>query len=360
MEKIPLPDSVTVTREEGNEATFEVSPYYPGYGPTMGNALRRVLLSSLPGAAVTAVHIDGVDHEFSTIPGVKEDMISLLLNLKQLRLKVHRDEPVELTLKAKGEMVVKAKDFEKHADVDVANPDLTIATLTDAKAELSLRATAQRGRGYVPIEQREDEDRALGEVAVDAIYTPVERVSFHVENVRVGQATEFHKLILTIRTDGTISPREALSQAAAILEDHYKVLVEDLKERLTFRRETPVSEAKAPAGVLPPPGADRDLLVQAELAPAEERLVSEEVMGAVRAPDEKKAREAKALPILQFPVNTRVQNVLEREGIRTVAGLTQKTRAQLLAMEGLGEKAVQEIEVALAEMHVTLREEKGE
>lgn len=358
MENIPLPDSVTVVHEEGNEATFEIRPYYPGYGPTVGNALRRVLLSSLPGAAVTAVRIDGVEHEFSALPGVKEDIISVLLNLKQLRLKVHRDGPVELTLKAKGETVAMAQDFEKHADVEIANPTLTIATLTDPKAELVLRATVQRGRGYIPVEQREGEERALGEIAVDAIYTPVERVSFRVENVRVGQATEFHTLILTIRTDGTISPREALSQAASILEDHYKALVEDLKERLTFRREVAVAEEAPPAEPSPAP-----LPATGEAAVpqvTEERLVSEQVTGAVRAPEEKKAHETKSLPILQFPVNTRIQNILEKEGIRTVAGLIQKGRAQLLEMEGLGEKAIQEIEEALGAMGLALREEKQE
>src|SRR5687768_15794439 len=149
MEKIPLPDSVTVVHEDGNEATFEISPYYPGYGPTVGNALRRVLLSSLPGAAISAVRIDGVEHEFSTLSGVKEDVISILLNVKQLRLKIHRETPVELVLKAKGEKTITAGDFEKNADVEVGNPDHVIATLTDPKAEFSLRATAQRGRGYV-------------------------------------------------------------------------------------------------------------------------------------------------------------------------------------------------------------------
>lgn len=359
MEKIPLPDSVTVVHEDGNEAIFEISPYYPGYGPTVGNALRRVLLSSLPGAAISAVRIEGVEHEFSTLSGVKEDVISILLNVKQLRLKIHRDTPVELVLNAKGEKTITASDFEKNADVEVGNPDHVIATLTDPKAEFSLRATAQRGRGYVPVEQREEEDRALGEIAVDAIYTPVERVSFRVENVRVGQETEFHKLILTIRTDGTITPREALSQAASILQDHYAALVTDIAERLTVRREVSASEAVTPLS----PGLPQ-MPIGMDDEPArvmtEERLVAEEVTGAVRAPEEKRAREAKALPIVQFPVNTRVQNILEKEGIRTIAGLVQKNKQQLLEMEGLGEKAIEEVEAALKEMGLALREEKNE
>lgn len=359
MENIPLPDSVTVVHENGNEATFEISPYYPGYGPTVGNALRRVLLSSLPGAAITSVRIEGVDHEFSTIPGVKEDVISILLNMKQVRLRVHREAPVELVLKTKGERVVTAKDFEKNAEVEIGNPDLVIATVTDPNTELTVRAMAQRGRGYVPVEQREEEDRALGEIAVDAIYTPVERVSFRVENVRVGQETEFHKLILTIQTDGTITPRDALSQAASILEDHYKTLVSDLAERLTYRREVSAGDGATPSltGI-----TDGERSMPIEDLPGmqqEERLVAEQVMGAVRAPEERKSREAKTLPIVQFPVNTRIQNILEKQGIRTVAGLVQKHRSQLLEMEGLGEKAIEEIESALRDMDLSLREEKN-
>jgi len=355
MEKIPLPDSVSLLSEEGNEATFEISPYFPGYGPTLGNALRRVLLSSLPGAAVTSVRLDGIDHEFSTISGVKEDVVSLLLNIKQVRLKVHSDNPVELTLKTKGEKEVKAGDFEKNADVEIVNPDLVIANLTDSKAELVLRAKVENGRGYVPVEMRENEDRDLGEIAVDAIFTPIERVSFRVENVRVGQETEFHKLIMTIKTDGTISPREALSQAASILEDHFKSLVSDLKDRLTIKREAMIPEVTPMADINPTAGIGSLEVRQ----PITEKMVGEGVANAVKASQDK-PYEGKSLPILRFAVSTRIQNILEKEGIRTVAGLVQKNRSQLLSMEGLGEKAVQEIETALGEMNLSLREEKVE
>ena len=338
MEKIPVPNSVKLISEEGNEAVFEISPYFPGYGPTLGNALRRVLLSSLPGAAVTSVRIDGVDHEFSTVNGVKEDVVSILLNLKQMRLKVFSDQPVELSLKVKGEKVVKAKDFEKNAEVEIINKEMVVANLTDAKSELNLRVMVKNGRGYVPVEVREGETRDLGEIAVDAIYTPVERVSFRVENVRVGQETEFHKLMMTIRTDGTISPREALSQAASILEDHFKELVTDLKERLTVVRET-IEEVATPVATVEP------------VAENAEKEKEEE---------EEKPAEGKTLPIQRFAVSTRIQNILEKEGIRTVAGLVQKTPSQLLNFEGMGEKAVEEIVTALKEMDLTLKEEKSE
>jgi DNA-directed RNA polymerase subunit alpha len=337
MEKIPIPNSVKLISEEGNEAVFEISPYFPGYGPTLGNALRRVLLSSLPGAAVTSVRIDGVDHEFSTINGVKEDVVSILLNLKQMRLKVFSDRPIELSLKVKGDKVVKAKDFEKNSEVEIINKEMVIANLTDAKSELVLRVMVKNGRGYVPVEVREGETRDLGEIAVDAIYTPVERVSFRVENVRVGQETEFHKLMMTIRTDGTISPREALSQAASILEDHFKELVTDLKERLTVVRET-IEEVVEP------------------VAP----VVAVDDNSEKGKDEEEKTAEGKTLPIQRFAVSTRIQNILEKEGIRTVAGLVQKTPSQLLDFEGMGDKAVEEIATALKEMDLSLKEEKNE
>lgn len=355
MENIPLPDSVTVVREEGREATFEIAPYYPGYGPTVGNALRRVLLSSLPGAAVTAVHIAGVDHEFSSIPGVAEDVVSILLNLKRLRLKLESDGPFELRLKASGERVVRGGDIERVGQVEVVNPEHTIATLTDAKGTLDMTLTVRRGRGYVPVEVREQEERPLGTIAVDAIFTPVERVSFRVENVRVGQATEYHKLVLTIRTDGTITPREALAQAASVLQDHFGALSSDVKERLTYRREVPAADlaAATPAALPTVPLT----LPAGPLAPVEERVVSAPVAEAVRAPEER-ARDARQLPLGEFPASTRIQNILEKEGIKTIAGIVQRTRSQLLGVPGLGDKALEEIEAALSKLGLALREER--
>lgn len=357
MENISLPDIVAVVREDGREATFEVYPYFPGYGPTVGNALRRVLLSSLPGAAITAVRFDGVQHEFSAIPGVAEDVVSILLNLKRVRLKLHGDRPVELRVNASGERVVTAGDIEKVADVEVLNPEHEVAHLTTKDAKLSLLLTAERGRGYRPTESREQEERVLGTIAVDAIYTPVERVSFRVENVRVGQATEYHKLIMTIRTDGTITPRDALSQAASILQDHFGALAVDVQERLTYRRETPVTETPAPISQLPA-AAVAEMPAAVGPGPVEERIVEMPIQGAVRAPAER-PHDVRLLPIVELPVPTRIQTILEKDGIRTIAGLMQKTRSQLLGISGLGEKALEDIEAALAKLgDVKLREER--
>ncbi|TSC64150.1 MAG: DNA-directed RNA polymerase subunit alpha [Parcubacteria group bacterium Gr01-1014_106] len=357
MEMIPLPDNVTLAREEGNEATFEISPYFPGYGPTVGNALRRVLLSSLPGAAIIAVRCEGVEHEFSALPGVAEDFVSILLNTKRIRLKVESSEPVELRLNAQGTRTVTAGDIEKVAGVEVANPDHVIAHLTDDKAQLTITFTAQRGRGYVPVETRENEERPLGTIAVDAIFTPVERVSFRVENVRVGQITEYHKLIMTIRTDGTMTPREALSAAASILQDHFGALATDVTERLTMRRETAATE-ETPAMLRPSIALERggEELRALPLSEAEERLVETAVAGAVRAPEER-VRDPKLVSVVELPIGTRIQNLLEKEGIKTVAGLVQKTKSQLLGIPGLGEKALEELDESLQKLGVNLREE---
>ena len=201
-----------------------IEPCYFGYGTTLGNSLRRVLLSSLPGAAVTAVKIKGVDQEFSAIDDVKEDALRVVLNLKDLRVKVHSDEPVKLKLKAKGAKDVTAKDIEKNSDVEVVNPDLHIATLTDKNAELEMEITVQQGRGYLPVEGRDQEDVEIGTMMVDAVFSPVRSVGYVVENMRVGDITDYDKLVLNIETDGTITPQEAVEQAARILIDHFSLL----------------------------------------------------------------------------------------------------------------------------------------
>lgn len=355
MENIPLPDTVSVVHEDGHEATFEIYPYFPGYGPTLGNALRRVLLSSLPGAAITAVRIDGAEHEFSALPGIAEDVVSILLNLKRVRIALHSDRSATLRLNVSGERVVTAGDIEKVADVEISNPDHVLAHLTTKDAKLSMELSVARGRGYVPVETREHEERPLSTIAIDAIYTPIERVSFRVENVRVGQATEYHKLILTLRTDGTVTPKAALAQAASILQDHFGALATDIKDRLTYRRDVPLAETTTVSASVTPLAA---VPAQLPLLAVEERMVDAPIEGAVRAPEER-LRDPKALPIVELPVPTRIQNILEKEGIKTLAGLTQKTRSQLLGVPGLGEKALEDIEAALQKFgDLKLREER--
>lgn len=211
------------TGRDGFFASFEIEPLAPGYGITIANSLRRVLLASLSGAGITAVRIDGATHEFSTIDGATEDVVEIILNLKSLRVKMHGDEPVTLILDKKGPGAVTAADFKKTPDVEIMNPDLHIATL-DKKGRLSMEVTVEKGRGYVTTEMRREEKLPLGTIAVDTIFTPIKKVHYKVENTRVGRMTNFDKINLDITTDGTIDPHDALQQAAQILIDHLAIV----------------------------------------------------------------------------------------------------------------------------------------
>ncbi len=223
MESIPLPAKIEIAESKKDWAKFIIEPCYPGYGTTLGNALRRVLLSSLPGAAVTAVKIEGVDHEFSTVPFVKEDVVAIILNLKLIRFKLHGDEPVTLSLKAKGEKAVTAGDFECPSSVEAVSPKQHIATLTDKAGSFNMEVVVSPGRGYVPVESREKEKLDVGWIAIDSVYTPVKTVNFNVESVRVGQITNYDRLLLEIETDSSIRPEDALAQSAQILVEHFSM-----------------------------------------------------------------------------------------------------------------------------------------
>lgn len=223
---IILPNEIKLISQDGNKASFEISPLYPGYGVTIGNSLRRILLSSLEGAAITSVKINGVAHEFSTIPNVLEDVLDIILNLKRINFKVVGEGPFKITLDVSGEKEVKAGDFKLPPDVEVINKDQLIATLTDKKAELKIEADVERGIGYVPVEQRQKEKLPVGKIALDAIFSPVKKVSYKVENIRVGQRTDFNKLIIDIETDGSITPQNALINASEILVNQFKTISE--------------------------------------------------------------------------------------------------------------------------------------
>jgi len=219
---VQLPEQVKILKKEGNRATFEILPLMPGYGATIANPLRRVLLSSLEGAAVTSIKIKGVDHEFSSIPSVMEDVIQLILNVKRMRFKLYSDEPVKVSLHVKGEKEVTAGDIKITSDIEVINTDQHIATLTDKKAELDMELDIEKGVGYVPVEQRQKDKLAIGAIAIDAIFSPVKSVNFVVENIRVGQRIDFNKITMDIETDGSIEPEEALKKASEILVKHFE------------------------------------------------------------------------------------------------------------------------------------------
>lgn len=213
--------------EEAHSATLTVEPLFHGYGTTIGNALRRVLLSSLPGGALTGVKIAGISHEFTTMEGVKEDAVEIRMNLKQVGIKVHADVPVRLQLSKKGKGAVTAGDFAANADVEIVNPNAVIATLTDDNTTFELEAMAETGYGYVPTEEREKEETEVGWIKLDALYSPVKSVAFRVEPVRIGEITNYDRVVMDIETNGVISPEEAVKASTEILMKHFSLLAGD-------------------------------------------------------------------------------------------------------------------------------------
>lgn len=287
---------------------FEVEELYPGYGITLGNALRRVLLSSLEGAAATSFRIKGISHEFSTLPGVIEDVIEISLNLKKLRLKLFSSEQQKLKLSVKGEKVVKAGDFEENSEVQIINPDLHLAALTEKNAELELEVTVDRGIGYLPSETRKKEKLPIGVIALDAIFSPIRRVNFEVENMRVGDRTDFNRLRIHIETDGTISPLEALKESTQILIDHFQSLI----------------------------------LVGGE-EPAEAAGVSE-------------SEDITEIPVEELNLSRRTTNALSKSGVKTVGGLMRQRLSEMAKIKGLGDKGVEEIKKALSRHGLEIKE----
>ncbi|MEI7741097.1 MAG: DNA-directed RNA polymerase subunit alpha [bacterium] len=226
MENILLPSKISFEKgEKANQANLVMEPCFQGYGTTVGNALRRVLLSSLPGAAVISFKIKGAPHEFTSIDGVAEDVLELSLNLKMLRLKLFSDEPVRLTIKASGETEVTGADVEKNALVEIVNPDLHLLSLTSKDSNLEMEIVVSRGRGYSAVEDRDTKSKnEIGMIQIDALYSPLKNVGYSVENARVGDITNYDKLVMTIDTDGTISPEEAVREASKILIDYFSLL----------------------------------------------------------------------------------------------------------------------------------------
>jgi DNA-directed RNA polymerase subunit alpha len=287
---------------------FQVEPLERGFGVTVGNALRRVLLSSLPGAAVTSVKVDGVYHEFDTIPGVKEDTTELILNLKQLRVKSHTDQPVSLRLMSSGPGVVTASDLIYPAEVEIANPELHIATLDNADSRLELELTVEPGKGYLPSDGREPP--SLGVIPVDAIFTPVRRVNYSVESTRVGARTDLDRLVLEVNTDGTIKPTEALAEAANLLIQQFTIIAD-----LT-RVGRPGEKPTLGAGAVPPHIAE--------------------------------------MPIEQLELSQRTYNCLKRSQITRVGQILERTPDELLQLRNFGQKSLQELQDKLKQHGLTL------
>jgi DNA-directed RNA polymerase subunit alpha len=289
---------------EANHGRYTIAPLEPGFGTTIGNALRRVLLAALPGAAITSIKIDGIYHEFSPIPHVREDTTELILNIKQIRLRSFADRPVTLRLEASGVGEVTAADIITPAEVEIVNPWQHIATLDAPEARLSMEMTVERGKGYVPADQREG--LPIGEIPVDAIYTPVRKVNFTVEPMRVGEVSDYERLTLDIWTDGTITPDEALAQSAQILIRHFSLILE---------------AAGKPAGQLVNPTAS---------APAIPAKVYD-------------------MPIEDLDLSVRAYNCLKRAGITKVGQILEMTEEDLLGVRNFGRKSLDELRERLAE-----------
>lgn len=311
---IPLSSKPKITKQTQNTAFFEIEGLYPGYGITVGNAMRRVLLSSLQGAAITQVKIKGAPHEFSTLPGVFEDIVMIILNLKKLNFQSFAEDPQAIILKAKGEKEVKAKDFKLTSQLKLANPETHIATLTKATAELEIEAVVEKGIGYQPWEKKEGGKSEVGVFPMDAIFTPVVRVNSTVENMRVGKRTDFDRLTLEVETNGVISSQEAFKKASDILVSHFSLLAD------AFGEEKPIAEEKK----------------------AEDQK-------------EEKSEEAKKMKIEDLKLAERIKTALSENNVKTVAGLTKKSEEDLKSFEGLGDKAIGDIKKVLKKLGLALK-----
>ncbi|MES2216362.1 MAG: DNA-directed RNA polymerase subunit alpha [Patescibacteria group bacterium] len=317
-----LPSKPKVIKEDATSGVYEIDGLYPGYGHTLGNSLRRIILSSLPGAAVTRVKIKGVEHEFSAIDGVKEDVINILLALKKLRIRVNTDEPQTLVLKVKGAKEVSAKDIEAPGQVEILNPELHIATLTEKSSEIEIEITAERGLGYVPKETIQKDRVDIGSITLDAAFTPIRRANYEVENMRVGDRTDFNRLRMSIETDGTLTPHEALEKSIALMINQLKAIVGFKEEEPeTILAETVDGEAGAEG--------DSDKEIDTELL---------------------KTR------IDSLGFSSRTAKALVNANVRTLGGLARKKESDIMDIDGLGAKGIQEIKKLLAQHGITMKQ----
>ena len=325
---ITIPKKPKIAKKGANRASFEIEACYPGYGITLGNAFRRILLSSLKGAAITSVKIKGAQHEFSAIPGVIEDMVQIILNLKQVRFKLRTGGPATVLLKAKGEGEVKAGALKTTSELEVINKDAHIASLSSKRAELEMEIEVDSGLGYSPIENRKKGKLEIGKIAIDAVFSPIRKANYIIENMRVGERTDYNRLVFDIETDGTMTPEEAFLEAGKILVDQFKVFTALSKKPVQKKSEkkTYVKKKKAPV----------------------------KTIKKVKAILETKAGMVKQ-KISDLKLSPRVFSVLDKTGLKTAAGLIRKSGEDLKKIEGIGNKGVIEIKRALGKLGLTLK-----
>ena len=314
---IILPSKPRIVKEDASSGVYEIDGLFPGYGHTLGNSLRRIILSSIPGAAITSLSIDGVKHEFSSIDGIKEDVIAIILNLKKTRFKLHGDDAQKATLRIKGAKVVTAGDINVPSQLEIMNKEQYICESTAKDVDVAIEITVEKGLGYVPREVLQKEKADIGNIALDASFTPIRRASYEVENMRVGDRTDHNRLRVSIETDGTISPHEAL-------ETSIQTMITQLQSIVGFREtviESPVSKVEPES-------------------PKEDSLDLTDVT---------------KTKIEDLGLSTRTENALISASIRSAGGLTRKTEEDLLATDGLGEKGIEEIKKALSALGLSLK-----
>jgi DNA-directed RNA polymerase subunit alpha len=310
---VTLPSKPRVVTEAEFQGVYEIDGLFPGYGHTLGNSLRRIILASLPGATITQVKIDGVPHEFATIAGIKEDVITILLNLKRVRFKLHGDGPIKATLKKSAVGLVTAKDIDAPSQLEILSPDQSIAEITAKGTNLDIELTIERGLGYVPREVHQKDKVEIGTIALDAVFTPIRRANYEVENMRVGDRTDYNRLRLMIETDGTITPREALERSI-------EIMIHQLKAVIGFQDQ------------------------------AEEVAVVETAPATAAEPD----TEVLKTRIETLDLSSRTLQALETASIRTVGGLVRKKKDDILALDGIGPKGLEEIVELLEKMSLSL------
>lgn len=315
---IILPSKPKILKEEGNRASYEIDGLYPGYGHTLGNSLRRVILSSIEGAAITSIKIKGVSHEFSSIDGVKDDVIMMILNLKKLRFKLYSTEPQTIKLSVKGPKVISGADLKLPSQVEIMNTEQYINEITDKNAEIDMEMVVDKGMGFVSKEVIQKDRVDIGSISLDAIFSPVRRVNYEVDNMRVGNRTDFNRLTITIETDGSIAPREALEHAI-------QVMIAQLKAVVGFKEEDVIAESVGAVS-------------------GKEPLVDKEVID-----DILKTR------IESLDMSQRTINALANANIRTLGGLARKKEKDILEIEGMGAKGVTEIKKVLKEFDIELK-----
>jgi len=323
---IILPSKLSIVSEENNKGVYEIDGLYPGYGHTLGNSLRRIILSSLKGAAITSLKIEGIEHEFSTMDGVKEDVIAILLNLKQIRFRLFTNESQTVSISIKGPKIITAADINTTGQVEVLNKDQYIAEIT-GKVNFSIEMTIEQGLGFVAKDMHQKNKSEIGSIAVDAIFTPIRRVMYEVENMRVGDNTNHNRLRMTIETDGTLTPKEALEQSMVIM-------VEQLQAIVGFTVKAKNVEVEIPEKIKESKKDSND----------------EEIKEDTEFTDILKTR------IDTLDLSTRTLNALNEANIRTIGGIARKKKEDLLDIEGIGEKGISEIKKILSNYGITLKE----